>query len=203
MREPSAEDRSPRAAAGAIERSVRLEGARSRTRSGGAHTSLYGRPTWQTWKGAPPRMEGRASMRCRATFITWHVARDHDPRRHAGQRPALCQGSQYDMTRLSCRPFQTTMRTGHPLEPRSSKFGRSTCQRMMGRPPHMEGHPSTLGRSLVETMKTIHSMSGRSGRSTSRIGPDRFDDRPGCSGCPNLIASLAAFIACRVGIEAS
>ena len=94
--------------------------------------------------------------------------------------------------------LQTMMRTGHPMEHRSSTHGRSTCQWMMGRPPRMEGI-----RRLAHGRDNEHhsSLSGRSSRSTSRIGPDRFGDRHGYSGSPNLVASLAAHVASRAGIE--
>jgi hypothetical protein len=63
--------------------------------------------------------------------------------------------------------FQMMMRAGHPMEPRSSRHGRSTCQWMMGRPPRMEGHPSTPGRTRVETMNIkVHGLEGRAARQT-------------------------------------
>jgi hypothetical protein len=73
--------------------------------------------------------------------------------------------------------LQMMMPTGHPLEHRSSKHGRSTCYWMMGRPPRMEGHPSTLGRSPVETMNTtLLSLEARAAR---QVGSGRIVSVPG------------------------
>jgi hypothetical protein len=160
------------------------------------------------------RVEGRPARRGRVLLHAWKVVPPYDevrPSSRGGSSGittlATCETSTSALPRLAvCLSMlvmvtlQMMMPTGHPLEPRSSKHGR-TCQWMMGRPPRMEGHPSTLVRSLVETIKHHPSMLGRSGRPTSRIGPDRFSDRHGYSRSPNLVASLAPSIACRVGIE--
>jgi hypothetical protein len=91
-----------------------------------------------------------------------------------------------------------------------STRGRSTLQAWKVHLPMDDGSSSTHGRSPLHACQDTardnehpSSMSVRSSRPTTRIEPDRFGDRHGYSGSPNLIASLVACIACRVGIEAS
>ena len=157
-----------------------------------AFSNAIGRgPHFIVWKADLADVEGRSSTHGRPCFHAMQCDLHHVACRQGSRSPATCETTTSALPRLTVRhdmlvmsPFQTTMRTGHPLEPRSSKYGRSTCQRMMGRPPRMEGHPSTLGRSLVETMKTILlCLEGRaarqagSGRIVSMTGMDALGPR--------------------------
>jgi hypothetical protein len=109
-----------------------------------------------------PRDEVRPSSRGGSSGIT--IPGDM---RDVDQRPSM----------LVMVTLQMMMPTGHPLEHRSSKHGRSTCYWMMGRPPRMEGHPSTLGRSPVETMNTtLLSLEARAAR---QVGSGRIVSVPG------------------------
>jgi hypothetical protein len=135
-----------------------------------------GRVLVHAWKAFLPYDEVRPSSRGRSSGITIP-----DDMRDLDERTAKARSVPFH----ACHGDPPLMmRTGHRLEARSSKDGRVTCQWMMGRPPRMEGHPSTLGRTRVETMNiTVHCLEGRaarhagSGRIVSMTGMDTLGVR--------------------------
>ena len=140
-----------------------------------------------------PGMEGRSSKHGRSCFDAMKCDLHHVEGCHGSRSLATCETSTSALPRIAVCPsmlvmvtLQMMMPTGHLLEPRSSKHGRSTRHWMMGRPPRMEGHPSTLGRSLVETMNTtllcLEARAARqvgSGRIVSVAGMDTLGPQTG------------------------
>ncbi len=162
-------------------------------------------------------MEGRPARRGRVLLQAWKVVLRCDdvrPSSH-GKSPGITIPD--DLRDLDERPARDRSATCHACHVRlpdddahGSSLGTSILQAWKCDLPMDDASSSMHGRSSLHASQITgrdnehhSSLSGRSSRPATRIGPDRFDDRHGYSGSPNLIASLVACIACRAGIEGS
>ena len=146
-----------------------------------------------------PRRRGRSRQPSLIDQDAQREALDTDLR-DLDQRPARARGVSFHARHVDLPDDDA----------HGSSLGPSILQAWKVDLPMDDGSSCTHGRSPLHACQDTgrhndrhSSMSGRSSHPTSRIGPDRFGDRHGYSGSSNLVASLVARIACRLGIEAS